>query len=89
MTFFDTAKQSKIVLENALDVADKALKAFDQYGKSAFGMTPDHVKAMPEWQQAKREFDRVFAELRNFNGWYMKTFKKEIKEERKNKYKTA
>lgn len=89
MTFFDTDKQSKIVLENALDVADEALKAFDSYGKSAFGLTPDHVKAMPEWQQAKREFDKAFAELRNFNGWYMKTFKKEIKEEHKNKYKTA
>lgn len=87
-TFFDTAKQAKIVLENALDVADKALKAFDLlHGKSAYGMTPDHVKAMPEWQQAKREFDKAFAELRNYNGWYMKTFKKEIMEERKNKYK--
>lgn len=89
MTFFETAKQSKIVLENALDVADKNLKAFDQYGKSAMGLTPDSVKAMPEWQEAKKAFDKAFTELRNYNGWFMKTFKKEIKEERKNKYKTA
>ena len=53
-TQFIIAKQSKKALETALDVADKALKAFDSYGKSEMGMTPDHVKAMPEWQKAKK-----------------------------------
>ena len=85
MSNYQIAKQSKIVLENTLDNADKILKAFDSYGKSSFGLTPDHVKAMPEWQQAKDDFDRAFAELRAFNGWYMKTFKKEIMLERKYK----
>lgn len=47
-------------------------------------MTPDHVKAMPEWQQAKKDFDLAFAQLRNFNGWYVKTFRKEIAQEKKN-----
>lgn len=89
MSFFDVAKQSKTMLESALDGADKALKAFDQYGKNEMGMTPDFVKAMPEWQQAKKEFDKAFAELRTFNGWYVKTFKKEIAADRKNKYKSA
>ena len=88
-TQFTIAKQSKKALETALDVADKALKAFDSYGKSEMGMTPDHVKAMPEWQQAKKDFDLAFAQLRNFNGWYVKTFKKEIAQERKEKYKQA
>ena len=86
---FTIAKQSKKALEDCLDVADKALKAFDSYGKSEMGMTPDHVKAMPEWQQAKKDFDLAFAQLRNFNGWYVKTFKKEIVQERKEKYKQA
>ena len=88
MSLFHIAKQSKTMLENALDVADKALKAFDKYGKNEIGMTPDFVKAMPEWQQAKIEFDKAFTELRNFNGWYVKTFKKEITAERKEKYKS-
>lgn len=87
MSLYDAAKQSKAMLEASLDAADKALKAFDQYGKSAFGLTPDNVKAMSEFKQAKADFDKAFAELRNFNGWYMKTFKKEIMLERKNKYK--
>ena len=54
MSLFHAAKQSKTMLENALDAADKALKAFDEYGKSEMDMTPDFVKAMPEWQQAKK-----------------------------------
>lgn len=87
MSTYQIAKQSKIVLENALDNADKTLKSFDSYGKTSIGLTPDSVKAMPEWRQAKAAFDRAFAELRAFNGWYMKTFKKEIMQERKNKYK--
>jgi hypothetical protein len=88
-TQFIIAKQSKKALEDCLDIADKALKAFDSYGKSEMGMTPDHVKAMPEWQAAKKDFDQAFAQLRNFNGWYVKTFKKEIAQERKEKYKQA
>ena len=78
---YEIAKQSKAALYVKLDAAEKALKAFDSFGKSSMGMTPDHVKAMPEWQAAKREFDRVFAEVRNFNGWFVKTFKKEIRKE--------
>ena len=80
MSLFDVAKQSKIMLESALDDADKALKAFDSYGKTEMGLTPDFVRAMPEWQQAKKEFDKAFAELRAFNGWYMKTFKKKLQQ---------
>lgn len=87
MSLYQIAKQSKIVVENACDIAEAKLKEFDKYGKSPNGLTPDNVKAMPEWQQAKADFDKAFAELRNFNGWFMKNFKKEIKEERKNKYK--
>ena len=86
---YHIAKQSKVVLEKALDEAGKDLKAFDSFGKTPMGLTPDHVKAMPEWKQAKASFDKVFAELRTFNGWFMKTFKKEIQAERKNKYKQA
>ena len=88
MSLFHAAKQSKTMLENALDAADKALKVFDKYGKSEMGTTPDFVKEMPEWPQSKKEFDKAFAELRNFNGWYVKTFKKEITAERKEKYKS-
>lgn len=84
---FQEAKAYKTQLESLLDFADKRLKAFDSYGKSAMGLTPDSVRAMPEWKEAKETFDIAFQNLRNFNAKYTKAFKKEIQEERKNKYK--
>lgn len=63
---FEIAKQSKKALEVALDSACDALKAFDSYGKTDMGMTPDHVKAMPEWREVKREFDAAFSEPQKF-----------------------
>ncbi len=82
---FQEAKAYKAQLESLLDFADKRLKSFDCYGKSSIGMTPDHVKAMPEWQEAKTAFETAFQNLRNFNAKYTKAFRKEIQEERKNK----
>jgi hypothetical protein len=80
MNYLDavTYKQALYTKNNK---ASEALKEFDKYGKSSMGMTPDHVKSMPQWQAAKLAFDVSFAELRNFNGWFAKTFKAEIKKE--------
>lgn len=86
MNYLD-AKTYKEALYAKNDKASEALQAFDKLGKSEMGMTPDHVKAMPEWKAAKRAYDVSFAELRAFNGWFMKTSKKEVKEEQRNKYK--
>lgn len=84
---YEQAKAYKLTLE-ALNNADSdALKEFDNYGKSDMGMTPDFVKAMPEFKAAKLAFDISFNNLRNFNGKFVKAFKKEIAQERKLKYK--
>lgn len=81
------AKQVKKALEIELDIADKKLKEFDSYGKTSMGLTPDHVKNMESWKQAKLEFDQTFAALRNFNGKFTKEYKKEIQQERREKMK--
>ena len=80
---FQEAKAYKTQLENLLDFADKRLKAFDSYGKTAMGLTPDHVRAMPEWQEAKMAFEIAFQNLRNFNAKYTKAFKKKFKKKGK------
>lgn len=82
---YEEAKAYKATLEAINNAASDALKAFDSYGKSSMGMTPDHVKAMPEYQEAKKAFDVSFQRLRNFNGQFTKVFKKEIAAERKAK----
>jgi hypothetical protein len=76
------AHAKKLEEKNKVDV-DK-LKAFDKY-KDAMGVTPDHIRALPEWKIAKEAFARSFDELRNFNGWFVKTFKKEYAIERRNR----
>lgn len=44
--------------------AGAALKAFP---RGRMGLTPDAVKATPEWRAAKQAYDRAFAALRSFN----------------------
>lgn len=83
---YEEAKAYKANLEVINNAASDALKAFDSYGKSSFGITPDHVKTMPEYHEAKKAFDVSFQRLRNFNGQFTKVFKKEIAAERKAKY---
>ena len=82
---YEEAKAYKLSLEALNNAASNALKEFDKYGKSEIGMTPDFVKAMPEFKAAKLAFDISFNNLRNFNGKFNKAFKKEIAQERKAK----
>lgn len=79
---YEEAKLHKQELneKNILDSAN--LNAFE---KSTMGLTPDHVRESKEWKQAKQDFERSFAELRYFNGQYIKTFKKEIQADRRKK----
>jgi hypothetical protein len=51
-------------LEEAVSRFSKELKKFP---KGPTGMTPDDVKATPEWQEAKRNYNQAFEKLREFN----------------------
>jgi hypothetical protein len=82
---FEAAKAKQAELYQITDKASAALNEFAKYGSGPMGLTPDHVKAMPEWIKAKRDFDLAFAQLRAFNGWFNKMYKKEIKAERRAK----
>ena len=79
---FTQAKELKEQLDQRVEQASQALKVFE---RGEMGLTPDHVKATPEFKKAKSEFDKAFRALRSFNSSYIKTFKKELREERNNK----
>lgn len=83
---YNISKQVKRNLENELEKAEKVLKEFDKYGKGDMGLTPDSVKAMPEYRKAKAEFDSAFQVLRKFNQQFVKQFKKEIARERRERW---
>ena len=57
-------------------------KIMDSFPKGPMNMTPDHVRATPEWKAAKAASDRAFQAYRNFNGMMLKAFPNELKAER-------
>lgn len=83
---YQEAKEMKIQLENINQVHSDELKKFE---KNSMGFTPDHIRNTPDFRKAKNDYDRSFIELRNFNGWFMKAFKKEYAADRRNRYKKA
>ncbi|PGK51864.1 hypothetical protein CN918_29165 [Priestia megaterium] len=80
---FEEAKREKKELEESNKIHSAKLNTFE---KNAMGMTPDHIRRTSEWQQAKQDFNQSFARLRNFNSWYVKTFKKEIQADRRKRF---
>lgn len=86
---FEEAKAQQEIIQSKVDECSATLKEFDKFGKGNMGVTPDHIKAMPEWKQAFQNYHAAFNQLRNFNGWYVKTFKKELRAERANRFKKA
>lgn len=73
MTYLE-AQTHKKALEDAIDVASKAIQHFPRLPN---GLIPDEVKFSPEFQKAKLAFDRAFSDLRKFNQWFVRTFKRE------------
>lgn len=68
---------------DALDAAVTQHGAtLNQFPKGPMGLTPDAVKATPEFKTAKTNFDRAFAALREHNAYMTKNFSAEMKAER-------
>jgi hypothetical protein len=83
---YEEAKAYQPGLINKNTSHSDKLGEFDREGN---GLVSEHVKILPEFQEAKKEFNSSFAELRNFNSWFIKTFKKEYSIERSQRYKKA
>lgn len=79
---YQEAKDIKTNLETAVSIASATLKAFP---KGPLGLTPDSVKATAEYQAAKEQHDRCTARLREYNTMFLKTFKREYAQERRNR----
>jgi len=70
---FEEAKAHKQELDR---INSKHSEILQQFETNGIGLVPDHIRATDDYQQAKRNFDRSFAELRNFNAWFVKEFRK-------------
>jgi hypothetical protein len=80
---YELAKQAKLALETVENEASKALVAVIGVGSGPMGLTPDAIKAKPEYQAAKKAFNDSFNALRKFNGWFNYRFRKQLSKERK------
>jgi hypothetical protein len=80
-TDYTQAKARRDQLEAEADRTGHALKALS--GGGLMGMTPEHVRATPEWKAAKHTADAAFAALQAFNTVYVRRFKREIGQDRR------
>lgn len=76
MMTFEQARAYQAELEKAVAWAGVALRSLS--GGDAMGLTPDRVKATPEYQTAKGDYQTAFSRLRTWNSVYLKEFKAEF-----------
>ncbi|HEX7233902.1 MAG TPA: hypothetical protein VF243_01425, partial [Nitrosospira sp.] len=75
-------QQVKALADAAWERNKQAAAALDKFPKGPMGLTPDSVKATPEWQTAKKEADQAFAATRAANTFLLKNFPKEVRADR-------
>ena len=64
------------------EIGKRYSDVLNQFPRGPTGLTPDHIKATPEYRIAKAGFDQSFAALREHNGFMVKNFKSEMKIDR-------
>lgn len=79
------AKADRDALEAEVNRHQKALNL---HPKEANGMTPDHVKNTPKFQEDKKRFNQAFNKLRDYNATFVKKFKSHIAADQAKRFKT-
>lgn len=92
-SYHDASKSNLIDYQSAKVIRDKLdaevkhtseiLRAFP---RGPMNLTPDHVRATPEWRAAREASDHALSKLKRFNGVFVKRFGSEIRAERNLKY---
>lgn len=77
-----TWPEAKAAQESASARVKAASATMDKYPKSSMGLTPDAVKASPQWRADKAEMDAAMFELQRANSVVAKSFAKESAAER-------
>lgn len=81
---FTESKELKNKLENKCEEFSNVLRSFSG-DKNTIGLLPDSVRLTPEYRFARKQYDEAFKALRSFNSIFVKKFKKELAQERKDK----
>jgi hypothetical protein len=76
---YPEAYAQKLVIEKAAFDAARVLRYIPGVGAGPMGLTPDAVKAKPEYQQARAAADKTFQTMRAYNAWFCKKFAREYR----------
>jgi hypothetical protein len=81
---YEDAKLKKQELDDRVDkLSDMLNKKYPING----GLLPEEIRLSPQYRRDKGAFDRAFRELQNFNKMFMRKFKKEYAQERRERRK--
>lgn len=69
--------------EKCCKIASDKMKDLQGSEQGAMGLTPDRVKALPSFRQAKREFETFFNSMRVINSAAPKAYLKRRRDERR------
>lgn len=78
---FEQALAAKCDIERLSRDASDRLRALS--GGGPMGLTPDDVRASPEWRAAKADFDEAFSVERAFNQAFLRAFGRQYREMRR------
>lgn len=70
-------------LERCARVASAKLNAIPGTGAGVMGLTPDCVKARPDWQEAYSAYWQAHKALRELNGRCVRQFRAELQQEQR------
>lgn len=75
---FELWRNARDELQAMLDDIGQRWDAIPGNASGPVGLTPDSVKARPDWQQCRLQWDRTFAALRRHNAQGLRLFKREM-----------
>ena len=82
---YEKAKRQRDILQKKVDESSEHLDSFREY-RNAMGVLPEWIRESDIYKCAKRNYDKHFKNLQNFNKVFVKKYKKELRKERLNKW---
>ena len=80
---YQAAKTIADQLHATVKATGKALGSIEGVGTGSMGLTPDSVKRSEEYKAARAAYDLAHHRARTFNATYVRTFKNEIRADRR------
>lgn len=69
----EALKKEYTIIRSNVDFANDKLRSFNHL-RNSMGLVPDESRT-PDYLQAKRDFNRAFKAMRDFNGKHMRILK--------------